>query len=178
MNQAGSIYGQALYDLAREEGLADIIWQQLQTLQQCLEAEPEYLSLLSLPQLPKPERCRLLDESMGNAHPYLLNFMKILAEKGHMRQFFDCFRSYRQNYYRGKNILPVTAVTAIALSPTQWNKLEEKLAAITGKTIMLSNKVDPQTLGGIRLEYDGKQVDDTVAHRLDSVRQLLKNTVL
>lgn len=178
MNEAGAVYGQALYDLAQEEGLTEIIWQQLQTLQQCLEAEPDYLSLLSTPQLPKPERCRLLDESMGDAHPYLLNFMKILAEKGHMRQFFDCFRTYRQSYYRDNHILPVTAVTATALSPSQSEKLKGKLAAITGKTILLSNKVDTQTLGGIRLEYDGKQMDDTVAHRLDSVRQLLKNTVL
>ena len=178
MNAAGTVYGQALYDLALEEGLTHLLWQQLQTLQQCLEAEPEYLTLLSNPQLPKPERCRLLDESMGDAHPYLLNFMKILAEKGHIRQFSDCFRSYRQNYYRDNNILPVTAVTATALSPSQSDKLEGKLAALTGKTIVLSNKVDAQTMGGIRLEYDGKQVDDTVAHRLDSVRQLLKNTVL
>lgn len=178
MNEAGAVYGQALYDLAQEEGLDDIIWQQLQTLQQCLAAEPEYLTLLSTPQLPKPERCRLLDESMGTAHPYLLNFMKLLAEKGHIRQFADCFRSYRQCYYRDNHILPVTAVTAIALSPAQSTKLQEKLGTITGKTILLTNKVDAQTLGGIRLEYDGKQVDDTIAHRLDSVRQLLKNTVL
>ena len=52
MNEAGAVYGQALYDLAQEEGLTEIIWQQLQTLQQCLEAEPDYLSLLSTPSCP------------------------------------------------------------------------------------------------------------------------------
>ena len=39
-------------------------------------------------------------------------------------------------------------------------------------------RVDPQVLGGVRLDYDGKRLDDTVSHRLDAVRRLLKNTVL
>ena len=49
---------------------------------------------------------------------------------------------------------------------------------MTGKTILLANRVDPTCLGGVRLDYDGQRLDDTVSHRLDSVRELLKNTVL
>ena len=33
-------------------------------------------------------------------------------------------------------------------------------------------------LGGLRLSYDGKQVDGTVKNRLDAIGKLLKNTVL
>ena len=53
-----------------------------------------------------------------------------------------------------------------------------KLQQITGKRIELVRKLDPNVLGGIRLDYDGKRVDDTVAHRMDAVRNMLKNTVL
>ena len=178
MSQIGTVYGQALYDLAREEGLTELILQQLQVVRSCLEAEPQYPELLSSAALSKHERCRLLDDSMGSVHPYLLNFLKILTEKGYVRRFSDCHRTYQQCYYRDHNMLPVTAVTAIALSDGQIQRLQEKLSSITGKTILLSNQVDVQLIGGIRLDYDGKQVDDTISHRLDSVRQLLKNTVL
>lgn len=178
MSQIGTVYGQALYDLALEEGLTELILQQLQLIKSCLDAEPDYLELLSSVALPKPERCQLLDESFGAAHPYLLNFMKILTEKGYMRRFADCLHTYQQCYYRDNNMLPVAAVTAIALNPGQCQRLQEKLSTITGKTVLLSNKVDTRLMGGIRLDYDGKQIDDSIAHRLDSVRQLLKNTVL
>lgn len=179
MTQAGTVYGQALYALAQEENLSEKILQQLQLMQECLDASPEYIELLSSVALAKQERCALLDESMGQTlHPYLLNFLKILAEKGHIRRFPDCHSAYRQCYYRDNNILPVTAVTARPLSPAQEKRLQEKLASITGKTILLSNRVDAGLLGGIRLDYDGRQVDDTISHRLESVRQLLKNTVL
>ena len=48
----------------------------------------------------------------------------------------------------------------------------------TGKEIHLKNRIDPATLGGMRLDYDGRRLDDTVSHRLDTIRDLLKNTVL
>ena len=46
------------------------------------------------------------------------------------------------------------------------------------KQIKLLNKVDPTVLGGVRLDFDGKRLDDTVSHRLDAIRSLLDNTVL
>ena len=57
-------------------------------------------------------------------------------------------------------------------------KLSEKLGRITGKQIELHNRIDPSCLGGVRLDYDGQRLDDTVAHRLENIRNLLKNTVL
>ena len=60
----------------------------------------------------------------------------------------------------------------------QKEKLSQKLHTVTGKTIDLVNRVDPGCLGGVRLDYDGKRVDDTVQHRLRSISALLKNTVL
>ena len=44
--------------------------------------------------------------------------------------------------------------------------------------IKLCCRVDPAVLGGVRLDYDGKRLDDTVSHRLDAIRGLLKDTVL
>ena len=54
----------------------------------------------------------------------------------------------------------------------------ERLETITGKTVSLECRLSPNVLGGIRLDYDGIQVDGTVQSRLDAVAGLLKNTVL
>ena len=179
MTQIGSVYGQALYDLAKSEELAQTILQQITAMAQSFAQEPDFLRLLSAPNLSKQERCDIVDRSFhGKAHGYVVNFLKILVEKGKIRQFPDCCTAYRQCYYRDNGILPVTAVTALPLSQSQSQRLNEKLTSITGKTILLTNKVDASLMGGMRLDYDGKQLEDTIAHRLDSVRQMLKNTIL
>ena len=179
MTQIGNVYGEALYSLAREEGLSDAVLQELKLLRDAFTQEPDFVRLLSAPNLSKEERCDILDRSFrGKVQPYVLNFLKILTEKGYARYFCDCCDAYRELYNSDHGILTVKAVTAVALTDQQAAKLSNKLAAITGKTIELQNRVDPGCLGGVRLDYDGKRMDDTVSHRLDAVRNWLKNTEL
>ena len=180
MTEIGSVYGQALYDLAKSEGLAKAVWQEMQTLCHCFTVEePDFIKLLSAPSLSKQERCQILDNSFrGRLQPYLLNFLKILTEKGYIRHFSHCCTAYRDAYYRDEGILLVEAVTATLLTTDQLSRLKQKLSAVTGKKIELQCRVDPTCLGGIRLNYDGKQLDDTLSNRLQSINKLLKNTVL
>ncbi len=179
MTQIAGVYGQALYDLAREEQLDKAILQELTALDTAFRQEPDFLRLLASPNLPKQERCELVDKSLrGSVQPYVLNFLKILTENGYSQQFHGCVAAYREQYNRDNDILPVQAVTALPLTHAQTEALTDKLAKLTGKTIELTNRVEADCLGGVRLSYDGKCVDDTIAHRLDNIRALLKNTVL
>ena len=179
MTQTGKLYGESLYSLAAEEDLAKVIGDELMVLKESFAAEPDFLRLMNAANLSKEERCGILDDSFrGKVHPYVLNFLKILTEKGYMRHFADCCDAYKVLYNQDHGILVVTAVSARVLTDAQSTKLKAKLRAATGKTIELINKVDPACYGGLRLEYDGKSIDDTLAHRLDAMRSLLKNTVL
>ncbi len=179
MTQIGNAYAQGLYALAKEENIAKVLLEQMQVLNKSFLEEPGFLRLLSSPNLPKEERCGILDSTFrGKVHPYILNFLKILTEKGYIRHFPDCCKAYEEQYNVDNGILSVCALTAVALTEQQKQKLTDKLCTITGKTIALTNRIDPRCLGGIRLDYDGKCIDGTVQNRLDSIRSLLKNTVL
>ena len=179
MSQIATTYAQALYDLAKEENLTETVLQQVTALQQAFQEEPGYLRLMNAANLSKEERCRILDEAFRDqAEPYVLNFMKILTEKGYMRHFSDCAKAYREIYNGDHGILTVKAVAAVALTDDQQTRLTRKLEKLTGKTIDLQCRVDPTVMGGVRLDYDGKRVDGTVQTRLDTVSKLLKNTVL
>lgn len=179
MTQIANAYARGLYDLAKDEALTETILEQMQTLQVAFDGEPRFYRLLSTPNLTKEERLSVLDSSFRDkVHPYVLNFLKILTERGHAAHFSNCCKAYRNYYNEDHGILPVRAVTAVALTSTQAEKLTAKLNTITGKTVELTNKVDPACLGGVRLDYDGKQVDGTVKNRLEGMAALLKNTVI
>lgn len=179
MSQVGSVYGRALYSLCKDENLSDTVLQELTLLQECFMENQDYLRLLSAPNVVAQERCQILDDCFrGKVQPYVLNFLKILTEKGVIKAFPECVCEYRRLYNEDHNILPVTAVTAVPLSQEQFARLTEKLSKITGKTAQLYNRVDPSCMGGVRLDYDGKRVDGSVASRMETIRNLLKNTVL
>lgn len=179
MNRLAKVYAQALYCLGSEQKQEEVILSQMEMLQDAFSEEPAFLQLLAAPNIPKDERCAILDNSFrGNVQPYLLNFLKILTEKGHIRAFSDCCKAYREIYDREHGIVPVSAVTAVPLTGEQMHRLTQKLEKITGKTVRLVNRIDPACLGGVRLDYDGKRVDGTVQNRLKTVHAMLENTVL
>ena len=179
MTEIANVYGGALYDLAKDENLVEQLHKELSALDQAFAQEPGFIGLLSSANLPKLQRVQVIEDSFrSNFHPYILNFLKILTEKGYIRHYSGCCKVFVERYNTDNGILPVTAVTAVPLSDALRTKLTAKLSAVTGKRIALTCKVDPDCLGGVRLDYDGKRLDDTVSHRLDSVRGLLKNTVL
>ena len=63
MTEVGNVYGQSLYELAKDEGLSREIGEQLTVLQKSFGEEPDFVRLLSNPILSHPERCRILDTS-------------------------------------------------------------------------------------------------------------------
>lgn len=179
MTQVASVYAQALYELARNEGMSQPLLVQMDVLKEAFAQEPDFLRLLSMPSLSKEERIKILDDSFaGLVEPYLLNFLRILTRKGYMRAYPECCEAYRALYNEDHGILPVKVFTALPLSQAHAQKLEAKLEKITGKKVELCNVIETGCLGGVRLEYDGKRVDDTIRHRLDAVHSLLKNTIL
>lgn len=176
MTEIGQNYAQALYSLAKEEGLTETVLEQLKTLDTAFREEPDFLRLLATPNMSKQQRLGVLDDSFrGKVHAYVLNFLKLLTEKGHIGAFSDCVKAYKGQYHEDNGIVDVLAVTAVALTDAQQEQLRNKLESVTGKTIELLFRVDPACIGGVRLDYDGKRVDGTVKNRLDSMRNMLSD---
>ena len=172
MTEIARMYGGSLYDLAAEEGLETRILEELDAVADILKQDPEYLHLLSIPSIPKKERCALLDEALrGQVHLYVLNFLKILCEHGTLRELPGCARAYRIRYNAAHGILEATATSAVPLTEEQKTALRQKLEATTGKTIDLAAKVDKAVLGGIRLDIEGTELDGTVQNRLATLRR-------
>ena len=175
MSQAGNVYGQGLYTLAIEEGLEEQILGELAVLGTAFGESPEFLKLLASHNVPLQERLDLLEESFrGKVHQYVLNFLKLLTEKNHIRSFPECCKAYREQYNADKGILEVQVFTALPLNDAQKVRLTDKLTDLTGKKISLLCKIDPGVLGGVRLRYDGCQVDGTLQGRLDALSKTLK----
>ena len=84
-----------------------------------------------------------------------------------------CADEFRALLFDARGILPVTAISATALTEQQIAALKEKLAAKTGKTIALTNIVDEKILGGVKISYAGKELDGSVAGKLASIRNAL-----
>ena len=127
MTETAKRYGGSLYELAKEEQLTDELLSELETAVTCFGENADYMRLLTAENLPKKERCDLLDAAFEGAHPYLINFMKLLCDNGTIRQLPDCAHEYKRRYNDDHGILAVRAVSAVPLRSELREKLRQAL---------------------------------------------------
>ena len=113
MTKTAKIYGDSLYDLAAEEKLTEEILPQMEQVAVLFKENPDYLTLLSEPSIPKTERVGLLDRAFeGQLSLYLLNFLKLLCESGMLREYRDSCRQFKARYNEDHNIAEAVVTTA------------------------------------------------------------------
>ncbi len=179
MIRAGELYGQSLYDLAVAEGISDEILKEMEAVRSIFVENPDYVTLLSEPSIPKKERLGLIDEAFGDSlQVYLLNFIKILVEKGLLRSFSACFKRYRASYNSDHGIEDAVVTSAVPLKDDSFDQLKKRLESLTGKKILLKQKVDPDVLGGIKVELEDRLYDGTVKGRLKELGRRFEETIV
>lgn len=176
MTQTAKVYGSGLYDLAMEEGLVEQIMEQLKQVRELFRENPDYIKLLSEPSIPKAERVKLIDTAFGaSIQRYLLNFLKLLCDHNIIREFAGCCEEYTRRYNVDHNITEAVVYSAIPLSEVQANGLKARLEKISGKTVLLTQKIDASVVAGLRVEMDGKQLDGTLKGRMSGLSKQLNN---
>ena len=68
--------------------------------------------------------------------------------------------------------------SAVPLTEEQKEALKARLEKISNKTIQLTLKVDPQVVGGIRAELEGRQLDGTLQERLSGLRKKVTEIIV
>ena len=161
MTQIARLYGSSMYDLAAEEQLTDTVLEQMQTIRQLFRENPDYVKLLSEPSIPKEERTKLLDTAFGTeAERYLVNFLKLLCERGILGEYSGCCEEFTRRYNVDHNIATAVVTSAVAL------------------TVTLTQKTDPTVLAGLKVELEGRQLDGTVKSRLDDLSRKLNELIV
>lgn len=175
MTELAKEYGAGMYVLAAEENIARDVLDQMKALRNCFKEQPEFVKLLSNMALQKEERLQIIDSALrGQVHQYVLNFLKILCERGALSEFAGCEEAYRELYNKDHGVVEAHVTTGDQLSDDQRARLIEKLRQMTGKEeIVLLEKVDPKVVGGVLLEMNGQRYDNTVRHRLESIRRAM-----
>ena len=171
-------FGDALFMLAEELEQTDEVKDDFLVLCESFNANPEYTKLLESPALSRDERIELVGKAFGNLNRNLVNMVKILVERRLLYLINKIYDAYISAYDISRGIERVEAISSIPLTNSQIEKLQNKLAKLTGKKIIIATTVDPSILGGMKLRYMGKQIDGSLKTKLDKFEQGLKDIVI
>ena len=177
MNEIVKEYSSGLFALAAEERTEDAILGELRLLAPLFT--DEYVHLLINPNIPKDERIALVAETLdGRVDPYVASFVKLLTERGLATEIKDCFKEYERLWYENSGVVRVTAESTVPLTDAQREKLEKKLSSHIGHPVEVTYVINRALLGGMRISYDNKLIDDSAATKLREIGERLSGVVL
>ena len=159
-------YAKALFELASEENICDIIKNELEEIRDIIGGNPELIRLLDCPGIDVKARQNIITDCFKDADKYILNLLYILTEKHQMHLFPSLVDAYKKAF----GIEHITAVTAVPMTEDEKKKLENVLLQKRNKKITLENEVDPSILGGIVLRFPDSLIDASLKGGLEKAK--------
>lgn len=174
---AAKTYGDALYELALEEGKANEFLKEFSFIYQALKLNPDFLSLMNHPKVLTEEKTKMLDNVFKSRISLEMSgFLRQLVIKGRFNEMEAIY-----NYFSGriKDLLGIGTAfvsTAYSLNEIQKAGITERLILLTDYQKMeVDFSVDEKLIGGMVIRIGDRVVDGSIAMQLNNLKkQLLK----
>lgn len=173
MAELSKEYASALFSLACEKGILDIVKGDIAEIKAILDENEGYLDILSSPALALSVRHSLIDEAFGNKNEYVVSFLKLLCDNGHIAFLNDCIDELFLLIKELENRVAAKIYYAFELTGEQKRKLESKLKGVTKKEIDPIYIEDKGLIGGIKIELDGRVLDGSLSSRLNNIKGVI-----
>ncbi|RME60265.1 MAG: ATP synthase F1 subunit delta [Caldilineae bacterium] len=154
-------------------------WQEtLSPVADALAQDAELLAAVNDPSRDLDERLAKLDGLLAKDAPAeIRNFLGLLAQEGDLELIPSVLAALRRDVSGQEEALEAEVVSAVELSDEDKERLRQRLTAEYGDGLVVTFRVDPSLLGGLRVRVGDHLVDNTVASRLTALRDVIASTV-
>lgn len=165
-------YARAVFELAQQDGDFDR-WAQRLAAVRTLFADPEIAAVLSNPTIASEQREGLISPAGAGFDLEAVNLAKLLVESGRIGDAADIEEEFTALADEAAGRVRAKVTTAIALEPHDRDRIAAELARRLNKEVRLTVVVDPQIVGGLKLQFGDHLIDATVATKLQQLRRRL-----
>jgi F-type H+-transporting ATPase subunit delta len=171
MEEIAQVYARALFEVAKERGVLDVVKEQLGQFADTLEENRELTVFFFSPYFSSEEKKEGLARAIDGADPTFMNFLETLVERHRMPVVFRIRARYDQLWDNENQLLPVQVTSAVELDPATVQSIGDRIGQQTGNKIELSSSVDPDIIGGLVLRVGNFVLDASIRNRLEQLRK-------
>lgn len=166
-------YAQALHALATEQGAAAAVAKDLAALHEVV-SDATVRALLTSPDVPAPERARILEKLTAGRHSLVTNTIGVLQQRRRLEVLFDLFPAFRALEMAAHGEVDGVVESAMALDPADVEALTALAGRLSGKKVHTTVAVRPDLLGGVRLRIGNVLYDGSLRAALVQLEQKLQ----
>ena len=168
-------YAEALFDVARAEGLLDVVEHELYQVARVVEHNDELRTPLADQAIPSDRRQAIVEELLGGrgAANVTRSLVSFVVAAGRARDLPAIVDEFVQRAAAERDHEVAEVRSAIPLDGEQQRRLAEALSSATGKQVEVKVTVDPSVLGGLVARVGDRVIDGSVRNRLQQLRNAL-----
>ena len=171
MEEIAEVYARALFEAAKDDGVLDRAHDELGQFAEALDEDRNLQVFLFSPYFSSEEKKDGIRRIVSDADERVLNFLELLAERHRMPVLFRIRREFDALWADEHRLLPVTVTSAIELDEGLVADIGKRIEEQTDRTVELSSSVDPDVLGGLKVQVGNVVLDATVRNRLERLRK-------
>ncbi|MFJ6213034.1 F0F1 ATP synthase subunit delta [Streptomyces sp. NPDC092296] len=160
---------------ADKSGALDDVEDELFRFGRVVAGSAELRAALSEPKAGPAAKAELVRSLLGGrANPATVRLVVALVSHPRGRSLEQGLETYSKLAASRRGRVVALVTTAVPMSEGQRGRLAGALARIYGRQVHLNIDIDPEVLGGVRVEIGDEIIDGTVASRLEGARQGLE----
>lgn len=161
-------YAQAYMSLAKSHDLVDRFGEDAGALLNLLNDSAELRQFLENPMIkPEPKKAVLRQVLGEQVHPYTLNFLMLLVDRGRILFLEGVCRQYQTLLRELRQIALAEVTSAVELSDAQKEEVKQRVQAMTGaQQVELETQIDPDLLGGVIVRVGSQIIDASLRGQL------------
>jgi ATP synthase F1 delta subunit len=171
MEEIAQVYSRSLFEVAKEQGLLDVIREQLGQFAEALSGNREVAIFFFSPYFSTEEKKAGLKRMVTGAEPIFENFLEALLERHRMPAIYRIRTAYETLWEQENRLLPVQVTSAVQLDESTVSSIGATIGEQTGRKIELSSEVDDSIIGGIVLRVGNVILDASIRSRLEQLRK-------
>ncbi len=171
MEEIAEVYARALFDAAQENDALDRVHDELGEFADALDSERNLQVFLFSPYFSSEEKKDGVARIVSDADERLVNFLELLAERHRMPALFRIRRHFDGLWAEENQLLEVSVTSATELDSAVVEDIGRQIEKQTGRKVELASNVDPDVLGGLKLQVGNMVLDATVRQRLETLRK-------
>ncbi|KAG0673096.1 ATP synthase F0 subcomplex subunit OSCP atp5 [Pichia californica] len=176
-------YATALFTAAAKDSSVDKTYSSIEKLNNAIKEDKKLGSILSNPSLSFDSRKQVISTVVSTLklEPIVLNLLTVLSENNRLELFPSIAKQFSilNSAYNG--VVEATIVSAKPLDSKTLSRLQKAIASSkfvgTGKSLKISNEVDPAILGGLIVEVSGNSVDLSVSSKVTKLNKVLTESI-
>lgn len=167
-------YAASLIDMAESESKAlKAVEADISDIVSMIEKSDDLRAMLKSPVIGKADQKAAMEAICKKAkfNKLTVNFINVLIENGRLDDLENVANAFRFELSKRRGEVNAHVQTAAALSTKQTKALQDAISKTVGADVMLETSVDPDVLGGMILTLGSQRIDDSVASKLERLRQ-------